>query len=129
MVVDVCYSTSEQVEMSKYRINLAKAAIFCALAPKSNSVYLAIEDAISHIRQYGREGVPTWLKDGHGLAPRQLGHGVEDLYRHSFEVNITGQEYILTAKKFYVPNEVGAERVLGERYREIAKFAKKLRNE
>jgi putative ATPase len=128
-VVDGCYSACERVGMPECRINLAHATIFCALAPKSNSAYLAIEGAISHIRRHGREGVPTWLKDGHGLASKQLGHGVGYRYGHNFEGNITGQEYMLTAKRFYIPKEVGAERVLGERYRELEELRKKLREE
>jgi putative ATPase len=54
----------------------------------------------------------------HGTASKKLQHGKYYQYSHDFERNISGQEYMLTPKKFYESKLIGAEKVLAERLRD-----------
>ncbi|MDR0740265.1 MAG: replication-associated recombination protein A [Puniceicoccales bacterium] len=118
LVANACFDACERLGMPECRLSLAHTTVFCALAPKSNSTYLALEAATAYIKKHGKEAVPIWLRDAHGAAAKKLQHGKYYQYSHNFERNISGQEYMLTPKKFYEPKAIGAEKVLAERLRE-----------
>ncbi|MDR2371756.1 MAG: replication-associated recombination protein A [Puniceicoccales bacterium] len=118
LIADACFDACERLGMPECRLSLAHTTVFCALAPKSNSTYLALEAATAYIKKHGKEAVPIWLRDAHGAAAQKLQHGKYYQYSHDFERNISGQEYMLTPKKFYEPKSIGAEKVLAERLRE-----------
>lgn len=122
LVANACFDACERLGLPECRLNLAHATVFCALAPKSNSTYLALEAATAFIKRHGKEAVPVWLRDAHGAASKKLQHGKYYQYSHDFERNISGQEYMLTPKEFYVPKEVGAEKILAERLRDWKNF-------
>ncbi|MDR1435200.1 MAG: replication-associated recombination protein A [Puniceicoccales bacterium] len=115
-MANACFDACERLGLPECRLSLAHATVFCALAPKSNSTYLALETATAFIRKHGKEAVPIWLRDAHGSASKKLGHGKYYQYSHDFDQNISGQEYMLTEKSFYTPKEIGAEKVLAERH-------------
>jgi putative ATPase len=124
LVANACFDACERLGMPECRLSLAHTTVFCALAPKSNSTYLALEAATAFIKQHGKEAIPVWLRDAHGIASKKLQHGQFYQYSHDFDGNISGQEYMLTAKTFYIPNEVGAEKILAERLRELQNLKK-----
>jgi putative ATPase len=116
LVANACFDACERLGLPECRLSLAHTTVFCALAPKSNSTYLALEAAIAFIKQHGKEAVPIWLRDAHGTASKKLQHGKYYQYSHDFDQNISGQEYMLTPKTFYMPKEIGAEKVLAEHF-------------
>jgi putative ATPase len=119
LIADACFDACERLGLPECRLSLAHATVFCALAPKSNSTYLALGAATAYIKKHGKEAVPIWLRDGHGAAAKKLQHGKYYQYSHDFDQNISGQTYMLTPKKFYEPKAIGAEKVLAEHYREL----------
>ena len=86
------------------RLNLAQAAIYLALAPKSNASYVAINEATADVREHGTVKPPASLRDGSWYG-RRLGHGEGYIYPHDeprgFEVDYLPDE--LKGTKYYRP--------------------------
>jgi putative ATPase len=123
-LANACFDACERIGLPECRLNLAHTTVFCALAPKSNSTYLAINAATEFIKKHGRESVPLWLRDGSGMAAKKLNHGKFYRYSHDFDQNISGQTYMLTEKQFYEPKAVGAEKLLAEHYHGLQNLRK-----
>ena len=65
----------EFVGLPECRINLAQAAVYVALAPKSDASYRAIDAALAHIERVGPERPPVALRDASRPNARHFGHG------------------------------------------------------
>jgi len=95
----------EHVGLPEARLNLAQAAIYLALAPKSNASYVAIEEATADVREHGTVKPPKSLRDASWYG-RQLGHGEGYVYPHDdprgFEVDYLPDE--LEGKTYYRPD-------------------------
>jgi putative ATPase len=94
------------------RIILAEAVVALALAPKSNSVYLAIDAAIADVRAGNVGTVPVHLRDGNLGASRKAGHGGGYIYPHDTDAGVAPQQYapdVVADRQYYVPNTRGAE--------------------
>ncbi|GAB6182868.1 replication-associated recombination protein A [Thermodesulfovibrio hydrogeniphilus] len=92
----------EKVGMPEARIILAQAAIYVALAPKSNACYRAIEEALEDIQKERTQSVPEHLRDAHYQGAKLLGHGKGYKYPHNFGGYVE-QEYMPKKKKYYKP--------------------------
>ncbi|WP_297032782.1 replication-associated recombination protein A, partial [Thermogutta sp.] len=102
----------EMVGLPECRLNLAQAAIYLALAPKSNAVIMAIDDAIADIRGNRVLPVPVHLRDAHYPGAKRLGHGTGYQYAHDFENGIAAQDYLGVEKTYYHPTDRGFEKEL-----------------
>lgn len=105
----------EFVGMPECRINLSHCVTYMATAPKSNSAYMAVNRALSSIKQGPVQEVPLWLKDDGGSASKQLGNKEDYEYSHSFPENISGQEFMSEPERFFEPNRIGAEVEIAQR--------------
>ena len=94
----------EHVGMPECALNLAQAAVYLALAPKSNASYNAINAARAWVRDHGAPDVPMHLRYPGHPGERALGHGVGYDYPHSNEGGLSEQEYM--------PDEAVGERFL-----------------
>jgi len=96
----------EHVGLPEARLNLAQAAIYLALAPKSNASYVAIKEATADVREHGSVKPPKALRDGSWYG-RQLGHGKGYVYPHDdpagFEVDYLPEE--LKGRTYYRPDD------------------------
>jgi putative ATPase len=72
----------ESVGLPEARFALAQAALYLALAPKSNSVTRALAAADSEVERLGNAPVPVHLRDAHYRGARRLGHGQTYRYPH-----------------------------------------------
>lgn len=120
-VLQTCIAAAQAVAligMPEARINLAQAAIACALAPKSNAVIVAIDAAISDVRR-GRIGqVPAHLRDAHYPGAAGLGHGEGYRYAHNYPHGVAAQQYLpdeLADAVYYRPTPNGNEAALVDR--------------
>lgn len=106
------------IGMPEGRLSLAQATIAAALAPKSNSVYLAIDAALADVRG-GRIGqVPAHLRDAHYAGAQKLNHGVNYQYAHNFSHAVAAQQYLpdeLIDALYYQPTDRGNEAQLVQR--------------
>lgn len=98
---------------------IAQAVVFCALAPKSNAVYLAWDAAKTYAQQHGHQPVPDHLKNAPTAYSSSLGYGKDYRYAHNETHAIAaGQRYFpdkVHSQRFYHPNERGLEKQLKER--------------
>jgi putative ATPase len=115
----------EFVGMPEARIILAQAAIYVASAPKSNASYLAIENALSEVRNGKPRSVPNHLKDSN-LDGEELGHGQGYKYPHNFEGHYVDQDYWDDPVELYVPTKEGYEGKIRERLLRIRKKENKI---
>ena len=105
-------SAVERVGMPEGRIILAEAATYVATAPKSNASYLAIDEALSTVRNTQTGEVPRHLQNVHADSKgmeRDQGY----LYAHDFPNHYVKQQYLpdnLVGKRFYEPGELGYEK-------------------
>ncbi|WP_334020762.1 replication-associated recombination protein A [Alteromonas sp. S015] len=95
---------------------IAQAAVYCALAAKSNAVYMAFYEAKALARKTSDAPVPMHLRNAPTSLMKELGHGDGYRYAHN-EPNAfaAGESYlpeILTGTRLYNPNERGLEKAL-----------------
>jgi putative ATPase len=104
------------------RIILSQAVIQLALAPKSNSAYLAIDSALADVRDGKGQQVPDHLRDGSLPASRATGAGIGYQYAHDFPQGVAPQQYLpedLKNRSYYQPKERGEESALAELWERI----------
>ena len=97
---------------------LAEAAVYLALAPKSNAVYEAWAKACETARETGSLPVPLHLRNAPTGLMRDLGYGKGYRYAHDEKDGVTGQELLppeVAGRTFYAPREVGFEREMAKR--------------
>jgi putative ATPase len=109
-----------QIGMPEARIILAQAVVHNATAPKSNSSYLGINEAIADIRA-GRGGpVPAHLRGTGYAGATRLGHGQGYTYPHDDPAGVVTQQYLpddlSTGTDYYRPTERGFEKTLSARW-------------
>jgi len=109
------WQATEFIGMPEARIILAQAVTYLACAPKSNSSYLAIEKAISTVKEQTTVIVPQALRDTHYRGAEILGHGIGYQYPHDAEEGYIPQDYGLPRGIFYQPLPRGIENVFLER--------------
>jgi putative ATPase len=98
----------EHVGLPEAHFALAQAAIYLALAPKSNASGEALSAARAHIRQHGAQLPPAALRDAHYPGAKALGRGKGYDYPHSHPGNVNDQEHLpegLEDVRFYNPGD------------------------
>ena len=84
LLANACFDTIMKVGWPEGRIPLAETTIYLATSPKSNSVYMAINDALSLVRQTGNLPVPLHLRNAPTQLMKQLGYGDNYKYAHDY---------------------------------------------
>ena len=91
-------------------------------APKSNAAYLAVDKALSVVRESRTAPVPTYLCDAHYKGAAKLGRGLGYKYAHDYPNHYVEQQYLPDAykdMKFYEPTENGYEQTIREYFKKI----------
>jgi len=107
------------VGMPECRIMLSQAAVYVALAPKSNASYVAINEAMQDVRGRRVLPVPTHLQDAHYQGAERLGHGQDYEYAHDSEDGWVNQDYLGVERSYYRPVNRGFEIELKKRMDEF----------
>lgn len=110
----------EYVGLPEARINLSHAVVYLALAPKSNTAYLAIGAASSAVRDRALGRVPVHLRDASYRGAAALGHGAGYRYPHDAPERWVQQQYLpdeVASEVFYEPGADGDEAELVEGWR------------
>ena len=103
---------AERVGMPEAQIILAEAAIYVAMAPKSNSVVRAIGEAMNAVETGRTMPVPVHLQDKHYKGAEKLGHGAGYRYPHDYPDHYVEQQYLpdgMEGQRFYHPDGQGKE--------------------
>lgn len=109
LVAEAAFRAAEVIGYPECRINLAQAAIYLALAPKSNAAEAAIDAALREVRNGPARKVPDYLRDRH--RPGSENYGTYR-YPHSYPGGWVDQQYLpdgLERGCFYQPSERGWE--------------------
>jgi putative ATPase len=117
----------EHVGMPECALNLSQAAVYLALAPKSNASYLGLSRARKDVRELGAEIPPSYLQDAHYPGARKLGRGTGYEYPHELPGGVSEQPLLpeaLQDRRYYEPTDRGFEAKLKER---LAALRKRLR--
>jgi putative ATPase len=120
IVANAAADAVDRVGLPECQLNLAHAATYLALAPKSNASYVGIKRAIAHVREHGAQPPPPYLRDAHYYGARKLGRGV--VYPHDEPGGVAGQRVIpegMEDERFYEPTGRGFESELSRRLEEI----------
>ena len=96
ILANAAAQAAHMVGFPEARIILSEAACYVALAPKSNSAYLAIDAAIADVRHKDCGQVPDYLKDSHYSGASKLGHGNTYKYAHNYPNGYVKQQYLPT---------------------------------
>jgi putative ATPase len=114
----------EHVGMPECALNLAQAAVYLALAPKSNASYEAIKRARAWVREHGTPEPPAALRSAAYPGAKKLGRGLDYDYPHSNPAGVSDQELMpkdAVGERFLELTEHGEEAELRERLERIRK--------
>lgn len=111
-IANAAFQAVSLIGMPEGRIPLAEATIYLATAPKSNSAYLAINEAISFIENNKSLEVPEHLKNIH---TEKVDEKDAYKYPHDYKEGLVKQEYLESKKIFYKPKTIGYEREIADR--------------
>jgi putative ATPase len=114
-VAAAAFDIVEKIGMPEAQITLSQAAIYMATAPKSNASYMAINKAMSDVREGRTLPVPKHLKDTHYGGSARLGHGKGYKYAHDFEGGFVEQDYLGVDIIYYEPTDRGYEAEIKKR--------------
>lgn len=109
LVAEAAFKACEVIGYPECRINLAQAAVYMALAPKSNAAYLGIDRALQEVKNGPVRKVPDHLRDRHRPGSENYG---DYKYPHDYPAAWVDQQYLpdgLERGCFYHSNERGWE--------------------
>lgn len=123
-IVKSLVDSAMQLGLPEARIPLAEAVIFLATCPKSNSAILAVDSALSAVKQGKGSKIPNALLDAHYGGSAELHHGEGYRYSHDFPNHYVDQSFLpddLVGEKFYVYQENKVESAAKKYWEEIKK--------
>jgi len=96
---------------------MSQAAIYLAVAPKSNSALTTYAAAKRDVEEFGALPVPMHLRNPSSALGKSLGFGQGYQYPHNFEGHYVVENYLpeeLRGRRYYEPSKSGREREMGE---------------
>jgi len=127
VLAEATFSAVHKIGMPEARIILSQCATYLASSPKSNSSYMAIDNAIEEVRKSELVSVPIHLRNAPTKLMKDLDYGKDYKYPHSFNDNFFEVDYLpkeIKAKQFYFPSENGNEKMIKERLKSLWKNKK-----
>jgi putative ATPase len=124
LVADAAAHAVDRVGLPECALNLAQAAVYLALAPKSNSSYEALARARAEVREHGARTPPDYLRDAHYPGAGELGRGKGYRYAHDEPDGVSDQPLMppgLEGLRLYSPTDRGFEAELGRRLEALRK--------
>lgn len=118
LLANAAFDAINKIGWPEGRIVLAQATIYLATSPKSNSAYMAIDDALQNVRDTGNLPIPLHLRNAPTKLMKDLGYGKKYKYAHAFQGNFVDQQYLPDALKktrFWKPGSSQQELSMLER--------------
>ena len=108
LLANACFDTVYKIGMPEARITLAETTIYLATSQKSNSAYVAINEALAFVnKDTNLRPVPLHLRNAVTELMSDEGYGKDYKYAHDYEGNFVEQEFMpesLKGTQFYHPN-------------------------
>lgn len=117
LLANACFDTLQKIGWPEGRIVLAETAIYLASSPKSNSAYLAIDEALALVEETGNLPVPLHLRNAPTKLMKNLDYGKNYKYSHDFENNFVEQQFLpdkIKDNRIWKVQKNQAESKLGE---------------
>ena len=124
LIADAAFSAVERIGWPEARIPLAEATVYLALSAKSNSAYLAINQAIEMVKKTGNLPVPMHIRNAPTQLMRELGYNDGYLYPHDYPQHYVKQQYLpdsLANHRFYTSSDIPNEIRLNELHKSFKK--------
>jgi len=124
-VANAAAQAVDRVGLPECALNLAQAAAYLALAPKSNASTRAISKASAHVREHGAAEPPPYLQDAHYPGAKKLGRGEGYRYPHDEPDAVTDQPLApesVRDERFYEPTDRGFEAELRARLERLRRL-------
>ena len=126
LLANACFDTVHKIGMPEARITLAETTIYLATSPKSNSAYMAINEALALVnKDTNLRPVPLHLRNAVTELMREEGYAKDYKYAHDYKGNFVEQEFMpesLKGTQFYHPNtENPTEQRIAERMQQLWK--------
>jgi putative ATPase len=112
------FDAVHQIGYPEARIVLSECTIYLATSPKSNSAYMAIDEALALVRKTGNLPVPLHIRNAPTKLMKEIGYGKDYKYAHSFEGNFAEQDFLpaeIKNERFYRPGKNQSELKILER--------------
>lgn len=112
LLANATFDALNKIGWPEGRIILSECAIYLATSPKSNSAYMAIDDALAKVKETGDLPVPLHLRNAPTKLMKQMGYGDGYKYSHNYANHYSDQEYLpekLADTRFWNPSENPSE--------------------
>ncbi len=124
LLANACFDTVHKTGMPEARITLAETTIYLATSPKSNSAYMAINEALALVgKDTTDRPVPLHLRNAPTKLMREAGYSDGYKYAHDYEGHFVDQEFMpdsLVGRSFYRPDASNvAEEKIAARMRSL----------
>ena len=123
--VVAAYQACHFIGMPECTLNLTQAVVYMAMAPKSNSIYRAYEEAKKDAGTMMAEPVPLQIRNAPTRLMADLHYGEGYVYAHETKDKIAAMDCLpasLKGREYYRPGTIGAEAPVRERLEEIRKW-------
>lgn len=94
LLANAAFDAVNKIGWPEGRIPLAEATVYLATSPKSNSAYLAIDEALACVRKTGNQPVPLHLRNAPTQLMKSLGYHDGYKYAHDFPDHFVEQQYL-----------------------------------
>lgn len=115
LLANATFDTIHKIGWPEGRIPLAECTVYLARSPKSNSAYMAINDALAAVEKTGNLPVPLHLRNAPTALMKQMGYGADYKYPHDYPGHFVEQQYLpdaLAGTRFWHPADNAAEQKL-----------------
>lgn len=112
LLANTCFDAVHKIGFPEARIILAETTVYLATSPKSNSAYLAIDEALEEVKRSGNLPVPLDIRNAPTNLMKSLGYGKGYKYPHDYPNHYVKQQYLpdaLVGKTFWAPQDNEAE--------------------
>ena len=112
LLANACFEAVSKIGYPECRITLSQCAVYLASSVKSNSTYMALNNAQQSVRQTGDLPVPLHLRNAPTKLMKELGYHEGYKYAHDYQGNFVEQEFLpdaLAGTKFYEPGQNARE--------------------
>lgn len=112
LMANACFNAVHNIGMPEGRIVMSQTAIYLACSSKSNSAYVAIDNALAEVRNRLNVPIPLHLRNAPTQLMKDLGYGKDYQYAHNYKGNFVDANYLpdeLSDVSFYIPGDNPAE--------------------
>lgn len=118
LLANSTFQIVHNIGMPEARIPLAECTIYLASSAKSNSAYMAINEALAVAKETQTASVPLYLRNAPTKLMDELGYGDGYKYAHDYPGHFVDLEFMpseLSGRRFYEPADNRQEEALRTR--------------